>query len=259
MRERVARSTKRQRFLVGGVFLVTGFLLTTVMAPHASAVPITIVDDGGPDDLPGQKDLNFLTVDYGAPGDPSISVKWGWDDTATSGGNTRDACALFDTDGDGFANYSFCVIVASNGSVSKVLYTCGDTKSDRCDQPRAPVAVFSSTATASIVPNSDPFRNTSPHNTSGNACDANPGCNTDDTVATTTVVLADVGGADAFLLNVCSYPSSVPGSDPSDCVVTPNNGFLTIVKNANPSDTTNFVFNLGAGQHSQNGTSSWTI
>jgi hypothetical protein len=34
----------------------------------ALAAPITVVDDAGADDEPGQKDLNALTVDYGAPG-----------------------------------------------------------------------------------------------------------------------------------------------------------------------------------------------
>jgi len=86
-----------------------------------------------------------------------------------------------------------------------------------------------------------------------------PRCYTDDTVADVTVVLADVGGAAAKLINVCSYPSEVPGSAPSECVITPNNGFLTIVKSADPNDGTAFKFNLGTGQTSQNGTSSWTI
>ena len=40
---------------------------------------------------------------------------------------------------------------------------------------------------------------------------------------------SEVGGSGAFLLNVCSYPSGSPAR-PSDCVVTPNAGFLTIVK-----------------------------
>jgi hypothetical protein len=95
---------KRQLLVMGGVFLVTGFMLVTMFAPRASAAPITAVDDAGPDDEPGQKDLNFLTVDYGLPGATSIDLNWGWDDTATSGNNTRDACALYDTDGDGIAN-----------------------------------------------------------------------------------------------------------------------------------------------------------
>ena len=51
-------------------------------------------------------------------------------------------------------------------------------------------------------------------------------------------MLSEVGGSLAFLLNVCSYPAGIPGSDPSDCVFAPNVGFLTIVKNANPDDET---------------------
>jgi len=44
------------------------------------------------------------------PEDATISctngtiLTWQWDDTGWSGNNTGDACALYDTDGDGFAN-----------------------------------------------------------------------------------------------------------------------------------------------------------
>ena len=58
-------------------------------------------------------------------------------------------------------------------------------------------------------------------------------------------------------LNTCSYPSREPNSDPSDCVITENSGFLTIVKVADPDDSTNFVFNSSAA--STGGVSSWTI
>ncbi len=90
-----------------------------------------------------------------------------------------------------------------------------------------------------------------------NACDANPGCNTDDVVADATIVLSEVGGGLAFLLNVCSYPSGIPGSDPSDCVFAPNVGFLTIVKNATPNNGTPFTFNSSAA--ATTGDSTWTI
>ncbi len=210
---------------------------------------------------PGQKDLSFLTVDYGAPGAPSFSVKWGWDDTATSGNNTRDACALFDTDSDGLANYSYCLIVATDGTTSEVLYSCGDGATDKCTNPRAPIPSPGTSGTTSIVTNSDPFGvPSSPYFTAthldGND-EANPGCNTNDTVAETTIALADVGGSDAFLLNVCSYPSQLPGSDPSDCIFTPNVGFLTIVKAANPNNGTAFTFNASAAATTDD--SSWTI
>ena len=64
------------------------------IAPVANAAPIVVVDTGGPDDISGQRDLNALSVDYGLPGATTINVKWNWDDTATSGNNTRDGGAL---------------------------------------------------------------------------------------------------------------------------------------------------------------------
>jgi len=73
----------------------------------------------------------------------------------------------------------------------------------------------------------------------GNTCKDSPGCYTTDTIANTTIVLSDFGNpADVSLLNVCSYPSGQPNSDPSDCVFKENSGFLTIVKVANPDDKT---------------------
>ena len=96
------------------LLLAVGASLALVAA--ASAAPIVAVDDAGADDQPGQKDLNALSVDYGLPGAATINVKWNWDNTATSGNNTRDGGALFDTDGDGFANFSFYVTVATNGT-----------------------------------------------------------------------------------------------------------------------------------------------
>jgi hypothetical protein len=99
----------------------------------ALAAPVMAVDDAGADDEPGQKDLNALAVDYGLPSATTINVKWNWDNTATSGANTRDAGALFDTDGDGFANFSFYVTVASDGTWITQLYACAaDNRTDRC-------------------------------------------------------------------------------------------------------------------------------
>jgi hypothetical protein len=232
---------------VGGIAVATS---------PASAVPITAIDSAGPDDVSGQKDLSFLTVDYASPG--VVALSWGWDDTSTTGGNTRDACALFDTNGNGFANYSLCVVVTSTGTVTRVLYTCGDDRSDRC-LSNAVVPVVTSTATASIVAGSDPFGASPTH--VNNVCSTSPACLTADTVALVTAQLADFGGGAASLINVCSYPSQVPGSAPSDCVFTANSGFLTIVKTSSPNIGTPFTFAMGAGQASTDGggRSSFTI
>src|SRR5688572_2778757 len=69
----------------------------------------TTIDDSGADDEPGQKDLNSMAVDFRSPGSEFFDVVWQWDNTATTGNNTRDAGALFDTDGDGLANYSLYI------------------------------------------------------------------------------------------------------------------------------------------------------
>ena len=49
-----------------------------------------------------------------------------------------------------------------------------------------------------------------------------------DTTATCTIELADVGADTARLVNTCSYPSQVPNSNPTDCVLFPRDGFIVI-------------------------------
>ncbi|MEO6651372.1 MAG: hypothetical protein ABIP17_01785 [Ilumatobacteraceae bacterium] len=211
----------------------------------SAADPVVAVDDGGPDDQPGQKDLNSLSVDYGALGATNILVTFNFDDTSTSGANTLDGCALFDTDGDGFANFAQCQTISSDGSQVVSQYRCtADSRADRCAGPEV-VTGFASTSTAAIVPGSDPFRGVGSH-TSGNTCSTRVACYTDDYVVTANIaVLQDFGGS-ASLINVCSYPSIQPNSDPSDCVFAANNGFLTIVKTTDQETSQQFVFNASS-------------
>lgn len=200
-------------------------------------VPQTIVDDQGADDEPGQKDLNSMTVDFGDPGSETFNVLWNWDDTATSGANTRDGGALFDTDGDGFANYSLYITVDADGTFVPQLFICtADSREDRCGGPAEDTSFASFPNSVTVVANSDPFGVAgSPFFTSthlqNNDCDDNPACNTADTVADITAVLSDFGNPeDIVLLNVCSYPSGEPNSDPSDCVVDEPPGSLKLIK-----------------------------
>jgi hypothetical protein len=227
------------------------------------AAPITIIDDAGPDDEPGQKDLNQLTVDFAPANGHDLDVAWNWDVIQVSGGNTGDACSLYDTDNDGYANYSLCVIWDNGASyLTTRLYSCGDDRADRCSQPTELLAEdtdgdgdldeliggpYASTCSLSTVADTFGPRDQAQADT------------TSDTQATCHIELDDFGAADAFLINVCSYPSQEPNSDPSDCVVTPNSGFLTIVKDAGDDTSTTFTFNLGSGQQSNDGRSSFTI
>ena len=136
--------------LLVAITLVVGITAAGQLTAAEAAGVVVAVDDAGADDEPGQKDLNWLSIDYGAPGATSLTVKWGWDDTSTSGNNTRDAGSLFDTDGDGFANYSLYVTVETDGTHTTQLYSCAaDNRTDRCAGP-ALVGTFASTATVAV-------------------------------------------------------------------------------------------------------------
>ncbi len=249
----------RSRRTVVGLLALLGLALALVLgaASPAVALPVTVIDDAGPNDEPGQKDLNSLTVDTAPPGGADLTVAWTWDDTSFNGANTADGCALFDSDNDGMANYSMCVGWDGEADYTTTrLYSCGDGRSDRCDQPVVQLAEdtdgdgdleatvggpYASTCSLEKVP--DVFH-------SGQ----------DDVRASCTVKLSDLGsGAKAFLINVCSVPSQQPNADPSDCVVRPRSGFLTLVKVADPNDGTAFAFNLGTGQTATDGRTAFTV
>jgi hypothetical protein len=225
------------------------------------------VDDAGADDYPGQKDLNFFTFDFA--GGTSVAITWGWDDTSWSGNNTGDACALIDTDqsgsGAGKADFAYCVTVNQGGKyLAGRMYSCGDKRTDRCAQPVTLLSGVASTSDAFIIEDSDPFgKHSTPvdyfdaTHLTGNTCGSTPDCYTDDTVAVVALQLADTGSSNARVLNVCSYPSQEPNSDPSECVVAPNSGFLTIVKSVEAtSDLFEFDMTDGAAN---NGDTHWQI
>ncbi|MES2971227.1 MAG: SdrD B-like domain-containing protein [Patescibacteria group bacterium] len=223
----------RNLFLI--LILAFGQAATAVgpflQSQKAAAASVCINDTAGPNDEPGQKDLTKMCSDEaGLP--TSLAITWNWDDTAWSGNNSGDACSLYDTDGDGNANFSLCVVVKGDPATyfSTRLYSCtADSRNDRCAGP-TPITTFSSTCTAGVVADSQPFA----------AGDSAP----DDTVATCTVVLADVGATDAELIDVCSYPSQEPNSDPSDCIVIQDrSGKLEVRKDLIPSNNSG-LFNL---------------
>ncbi len=199
-----------------------------------SAAPLCTVDTAGANDEPGQKDLTKLCVDYaGVP--TTVATTWNWDETGTNGANTLDACNLFDTNGDGNINYSVCVTTQDDPAVFQSLttYSCGDDKVDRCTSPVTVVPNGATTCSVSQQ-NTDPFPSGASY--------------PKDTEGSCTVSLAAVGGTSAKLIDVCSYPSQEPNSDPSDCVIAqPKAGKLEVVKHLVPADDPG-LFNLQIDQ-----------
>ena len=61
--------TKWIRLVIAAVVATPIALTRRSAAAASSRLPtVSAVDDAGPDDEPGQKDLNALSVDYGEPG-----------------------------------------------------------------------------------------------------------------------------------------------------------------------------------------------
>src|SRR5215475_14627585 len=194
-------------------FLLFGLI---AVAPSEAALSCTL-DAQGADDEPGQKDLTQFC--QGAAGDiPGLScsgvnaftVRWSWDDTGFSGNNTGDACALFGPSG-GNASFALCVTItgdpATQAAQSPRLYSCSAGRADRCTNAVA-VSSFASTCSVGVAP--DPFGGN--HQCHGNGCDGS------DAAAACCIQPSDVG-ANVVILDVCSYPSQQPNSDPSDCII----------------------------------------
>jgi hypothetical protein len=200
-------------------------VLPIMFVTQASAAFIVQQDESGPNDVPGQKDLNLQAVDTsGLP--TSLQVYWNWDETGISGNNTLDACTLFDTDNDAKANFAVCVTAGGTPAqfLARTVYTCGDTRVDRCTSPIATVPNPLSTCSVTSPSATDPFSGSGKNQGASYPNDARGAC---------TIYLADVGATSAKLINTCSYPSQQPNSDPSDCVLIPRDAFLTITKVAN--------------------------
>ncbi len=247
MKKAVKKIAYRLRLVLASVLLLGVQALAPVSAfvPTASAAVVCTNDQQGANDEPGQKDLTQMCYD-GAGLPTSVAVSWQWDEIAWSGNNTGDGCALFDSDNDGKANYSFCVIVGGNPAAqlagSPKVYSCNDSRVDRCSGKQLVNKVY--TSTCSVTTGTDPF----PAGTEFPS----------DTRASCTINLSDfsTGSAptNAVLKDVCSYPSQEPNSDPSDCVVTSTNNNTTIelIKQIVPESDSG-KFNLAIRKDSSSG------
>src|SRR5688572_9214000 len=192
-----------------------------------------VLDDAGANDVPAQSDLNAFTRADNVSG--KIGVKWVWDDinSWTGSGQTGDACALFDTDNDGKANSAVCVRINNPGGDPNVTaqlspgsplnYTCGDSKQDRCASPVRSVSTTGITCEIEKLPGEDFFTG---------------GDDEADILAACSIPLTAISAsATPNLINVCSFPSGSPQSNPFDCVVTPGAGFLLIKKATSPDNS----------------------
>jgi hypothetical protein len=224
--------------------------------PGGNFYTLPTCDDQGPNDEPGQVDLNCFNRADDGNGDLAV-VQWTWDevDAWTGTGQTGDACSLLDTDGDGNANYALCVRVTNNGDgtevfqlpspESPILYPCSDRRPDRCTQPDPPVDLNGTNCSVVRVDG-----------------DGVPGGDDGaDTEATCDLDLDSgplAAEPDLELINVCTFPSGEPNSNAFDCIVQPGAGFIRIEKQTSPSGTgALFGFTLNPG--ATDGTSAYAV
>jgi len=211
------------------------------------------VKDSVANDTPAQSDLNAFTRADNVSG--RIAVKWVWDDVDswTGSGQTGDACALFDTTpssankGKGNANFAVCVRISNpNGDATTVaqlnpgsplFYSCGDTKTDRC------ASSIKSLPATGIVCEVEKIAGEAFFNNGDDGADVYAACS---------IPLSLMGNVTPNLLNVCSFPSGSPNSNPFDCVVTPGAGFFLVKKTTTPQNsgqTFNFTLSPGLGSN----------
>ena len=231
--------------------LVAALAMLALTGTASAAIPasfFTVVDQQGVNDVNSdQVDLTQMGRD---DSDAAMyKLFWSWDSTSQwlGNGQTGDACALFDSNGDGNVNFAVCARIsnpvdathANLTADSPLFFSCDDAKNDRCSQPSAPILAPGITAgtigsggtdrNGNLITDTDPF--------------APAGSNSPNDV-TLQVNIPKILLTGGVLVNVCSYPSAGNGgnNNPFDCIANPGGGFLVIVKNAGNDTTTSFPF-----------------
>ena len=252
----VTKSADVDSIVAAGGTSVAGFNPDATFSTTSSgggSTPVylsSICDDKGANDEPAQSDVNCFSRADNIAG--RLWIKWTWDDVNswTGSGQTGDACALIDTDNNGFANFAFCDRISNPdgnpeiiSQVATVLYRCKDAASDRCASK-----VFVAELDATSICNVQKVADQIPGGEDG--FDSEAECNLKLTDLGQNVTLSNID-----LLNVCSFPSGSPNSNPFDCVVSPTVGFLVIIENTTPANANSyFAFTLRNGANTANDT-----
>jgi hypothetical protein len=234
---KVANPTSLSTVAAGALTFSADQTFTTNSPPGGGGASFVnkVCDDAGPNDQPAQVDLNCMDRADNVAG--KLFVKWSWDDinSWTGSGQTGDGCALIDTDNDGNVNVAICARIQNNASGTQIIqvpttgaadvYICTDSKPDRCAAPSSPVAnILTTTCTVAQVAEAFPTQG-------DDGFDIEATCSID-------LGIQGLSGASSLdLVNVCSFPSGEPNSNPFDCVVTVGAGFLQIVKVTIPASS----------------------
>lgn len=201
----------RNRLKTTASHLAAAVLLSGSILSQAAMAQDTTVgssDNNGPDDEQEQSDITSLELVCSATPSNLLSLSVQLDPVANSGGNSSDISILFDTDGDGNANYSYVVTLANDPfTVVNVQLQQGrnDTSQVKISGNTTSVGIGSTTYSTGIG--------------------VNPFDGGQDTLADLQLDLnaiathAGIPLADVKFLNVTTIPSSSATSDPKDILL----------------------------------------
>ena len=201
-------------------------LAAVSVLPHAAYAQSTTVgssDNNGPDDEQEQSDLTSVQLQCIVPATNDLPLSIQLDPVANSGGNSSDISILFDTDGDGNANYSY-VVTLGNDPFSVIAI---DLQRGNNDASNIKIGGSSTNV---------PIGTT----TSSTSIGVNPFDGGDDTLVYLNLDLSAIANHagvtldDVKFINITTIPSSSATSNPKDILLDPAPAFVS-----DDSSTTN--------------------
>ena len=203
-------------------------------AVQAQSVTVGSEDNDGPDDEQAQSDLTSFEIVCPGTAAPVLPLSVQLDPVANSGGNSSDISILFDTDGDGNANYSYVITLGNDPfSVIDIQLQLGrnDSSQIKISGNKTDVAIGTTTSSTSIGTN--PFNGD------------------DDTLVALDLdisAIANHAGVtldDVQFLNVTTIPSSSATSDPKDVLLATAQAFTSDDSGSTDVDSTIAIDTLG--------------
>lgn len=208
--------------------LAACMLMGTSLIPSmalAQSSSVGASDGDGPNDEQEQSDLTAIEISCSANSITDLPLSVQLDPVSNPGGNSSDISILFDTDDDGFANYSYVITLQGDPfTVGAIDLQRGknDTSPTKITGPRTSLGIGTSSSGTSIAIN--PF---------DGGDDTSIDLNLD-----LSAIAADAGVSitDVEFLNVTTIPSSSAASNPKDTLLAIGQAFTSSDNDATDVD-----------------------
>ena len=228
-------------------------------AGKLAAGDILLPDEGGNDDqAQDSSDFTAVTVDYANIASGQLVASVQVDPTANSGSNTSNIALVFDTDGDGNANYGFAITLGGAPTFSvqqfSLFYGKGDGFNDKISGAQTTIGQWISGSGWQTGNYLSALQTTYTVDTAAQ----DPFDTTQDTRVTLTVNLNDILAhwqslgntsatfADIKLVNVTMQPSHSASSAPKDVAIETAGPYVAVGDSASTNEDSSVVINVAA-------------